>query len=202
MTSTLFQQGQLFFQTLIELLETHAINYDTRIELRPGEQLFCFYSLDDGQIYLSVPDDATPASKLQRLLLKSLLGCETDAALFRVYELFLPWTITHEMAHHLRHRAQRFGDDWQHEEFVANRLAMAVARPALAAAERDFLADFLQSAIAHLGPHEAAPEHPTAMDPASYLYVYLRNLYRDLTSDEAPTLADFVHQYLDPEEKR
>jgi hypothetical protein len=197
MTSSLFQQGQRFFQTLIEILVAHQVDYDENIKLLPGEQLFCFYSLDDGQIYLSVPDDDTPASKLQCLLLKSLLGCETNAELIRVYELFLPWTITHEIAHHLRHRAHMFSDDWRYEEFVANQLAIAIARDRLPALARRFLEDFLQSAMAHLRDSNGLTHAPTSpTDPASYLYIYLSNLYRDLTNDQTLTLADFVQQYL------
>jgi len=118
--------------------------------LHRGTGLLCYYSLEDRQIYLSVPDFGQPVGKLQALFLRSLLGCESNEELVRFFELLIPHVVAHEMAHHYRHRYGLFGDSLWQEEQVANKLAVAVVKHRLSSPEKDYARKFLQRAIESL----------------------------------------------------
>jgi hypothetical protein len=62
----------------------------------------------------------------------------------------LPYVLAHETAHHLRHRAGVFSEDLWHEEQVANQLALAVVKPRLTAAQRDFARRVLPTTLEKL----------------------------------------------------
>jgi hypothetical protein len=144
----LFDLGQQHFESFIEEFGSYGIEADPGLDLRRGAGLLCYYSLEDRQIYLSVPDFNNPVGKLQLLFLRSLLGCESDQELLRFFQLFIPHVIAHELAHHFRHRYGLFDQDslW-HEEQVANKLAVAVVKHRLPPEEKEAARRFLRRAI-------------------------------------------------------
>ena len=59
-SAALFQLGRQSLQALIDELAVHDVTVDPALELRQGEGLLSYYSLQDEQIYLSVPDPCQP----------------------------------------------------------------------------------------------------------------------------------------------
>jgi CRP-like cAMP-binding protein len=143
----LFTLGQGHFHKFLAEFASYGLQADPGLELRRGTGLLCYYSLEDRQIYLSVPDFNQPAGKLQALFLRSLLGCNNNEELARFFQLMVPHVIAHEMAHHYRHRYGLFGDSLWQEEQIANKLAVAVVKHRLAPEEKTYARDFLRRAI-------------------------------------------------------
>ncbi|GAB4447680.1 MAG: hypothetical protein Fur0044_43530 [Anaerolineae bacterium] len=143
----LFALGQKHFQNFLAEFTAYGLQADPGLELRRGSGMLCYYSLDDRQIYLSVPDFNHPTGKLQALFLRSLLGCQSNEELLRFFQLMIPHVIAHEMAHHYRHRYGLFGDSLWNEEQIANKLAVAVVKHRLAPEEKTYAKNFLRRAI-------------------------------------------------------
>lgn len=146
----LFQLGQKHFHAFKQEFAAYGVEADPDLNLHRGTGLLCYYNLEDRQIYLSVPDLSQPVGKLQALFLRSLLGCETNEALVRFFELLIPHVVAHEMAHHYRHRYGLFGDSLWQEEQVANKLAVAVVKHRLTPSEKEYARQFLQRAMESL----------------------------------------------------
>jgi hypothetical protein len=147
LNTDLFTLGQKHFHKFLAEFASYGLQADRGLELRRGTGLLCYYSLEDRQIYLSVPDFKQPAGKLQALFLRSLLGCNNNEELARFFQLMVPHVIAHEMAHHYRHRYGLFGDSLWQEEQIANKLAVAVVKHRLAPEEKAYARDFLRRAI-------------------------------------------------------
>ena len=143
----LFALGQTCFDRFLREFAAYGLEADPGIELRQGNGVLCYYSLEDRHIYLSVPDFSRPVGKLQALFLRSLLGCDSDEDLFRFLGLFLSHIIAHELAHHYRHRYGLFGDSPWQEEQIANKLSVAVVKHRLSPEEKAFAKSFLRRAI-------------------------------------------------------
>ncbi|MCB0196394.1 MAG: cyclic nucleotide-binding domain-containing protein [Anaerolineae bacterium] len=143
----LFALGQQHFTHFLAEFAAYGIEADPGIELRQGAGVLCYYSLEDRHIYLSVPDFNQPLGKFQALFLRSLLGCDSDEALFRFLGLFIPHIIAHELAHHYRHRYGMFSDKPWQEEQIANKLSVAVVKHRLTPEEKVFAKEFLRRAI-------------------------------------------------------
>ena len=143
----LFALGQNFLNSYLEEFATYGIEADPGLELRKGQGLLCYYSLEDRQIYLSVPDFSQTTGKLQALFLRSLLGCPNNYELFRFLKLFIPHIIAHELAHHFRHRYQTMNGSPWHEEQIANKLAVAMVKHRLSPEEKETAKKFLRRAI-------------------------------------------------------
>lgn len=146
----LFALGQKHFNAFLAEFASYGLLADPGLELRRGTGLLCYYSLEDQQIYLSVPDFNQPTGKLQTLFLRSLLACANNEELLRFFHLMIPHIIAHEMAHHYRHHYGLFGDSLWNEEQIANKLAVAVVKHRLAPEEKAYAKDFLRRAIESL----------------------------------------------------
>jgi hypothetical protein len=155
-TLDLFELGQTHFHKFKQEFAAYGIETDPALELRRGSGMLCYYNLEDGHIYLSVPELNSPVGKLQALFLRSLLGCTTNEELFRFFELFIPHVIAHELAHHYRHRYGRFGQSMYEEEQIANKLAVAVVKHRLSPAAKAQAREFLRRAIDALSAKMAA----------------------------------------------
>ncbi len=144
----LFELGRRSFQAFISEFESYGIETDPRMELRQGQGLLCYYDFKDGNVYLAVPDLSNPASKLHLLMLRSILRCPSNAELLKFFELFIPYVIAHELAHHYRHRYGLFHSDnlWD-EEQIANQLAVAVTKHRLSPADKEAARKFLANAL-------------------------------------------------------
>lgn len=126
--SDLFQYAKTQFDRFVRELTSYGINMDSPPKLKKESGFLCYYDLDDGAIYLSLPDPAEPLGKLQILFMKNLLGLETDGELAYLIKLFIPRLLAHEIGHYLRHRYGKFGNDMWYEEQVANLLASAMTK--------------------------------------------------------------------------
>lgn len=156
----LFALGKRVFEAFVSELAQYGIAVDPGLGLRRGDGVMSHYSLPDRKIYLSVPDPSTPVGKLQTMVLASVLSCQGEAELFRLFEIFIPRLIAHEIAHHLRHLHGRFGESPWEEEQVANRFATALTKRRMAPAERqssqDLLGRILQSLASKIDVENAA----------------------------------------------
>ncbi len=144
----LFELGRRSFQAFVSEFEAYGIEADPDLELRQGQGMLCYYDFKDGNVYLAVPDLSKPASKLQLLMLRSILRCQSNTELLKFFELFIPYVIAHELAHHYRHRYGLFnGDNLWDEEQTANQLAVAVTKHRLPPADKEAARKFLANAL-------------------------------------------------------
>lgn len=146
----LFALGQEYFNKFLQEFAQYGIKADPDLALHQGSGLLCYYSLQERQIYLSVPDFKAPTGKLQALFLRSLLGCDTNEEMMHFLRLFIPYIIAHEMAHHFRHRYGLFSDSLWYEEQIASKLAVAVVKHRLTPPQKNYAQQFLQRAIERL----------------------------------------------------
>ncbi len=146
----LFELGQNAFNKFLNEFANYGIRANPDMELRQGDGMLCYYDLQDGHIYLSLPDLESPIGKLQLLFLRSLLGCENNEEVLYFFRLMLPRVIAHEIAHHYRHRYGLFENNLWREEQIANQLATAVTKQRFSPAEREQARLFLERAIAGL----------------------------------------------------
>ncbi|HMR65813.1 MAG TPA: cyclic nucleotide-binding domain-containing protein, partial [Anaerolineae bacterium] len=143
----LFSLGQSYLHQYRQELALYGIEVDPGLELRQGSGVLCYYSLEDGHIYLTTPNFGSPIGKLQALYLRSLLGSPSDQALLELFRLLIPHIIAHELAHHLRHRYGTFSDSMWQEEQIANKLAAALVKHRLSPSEKQQARQFLKQAI-------------------------------------------------------
>jgi hypothetical protein len=124
----LFKFGVGFFELFQREFALYGIKVGPSIKLLQGKHILPYYDLKDGNIYLSNFDPDMPAGKLQLLLIRSLLSCETNDEFFEFYRLTLPWMIGHELGHHLRQTYGLFGKNLWQEEQIANYLGFALTK--------------------------------------------------------------------------
>ncbi|MEZ4312509.1 MAG: cyclic nucleotide-binding domain-containing protein [Polyangiaceae bacterium] len=158
--SNLFVLGKRSFERFTRELARYGIEVDPKTEVRRGRGVLCYYNLEDGHIYLSLPDLTSPLGKLQAMVLSTTLGLSGNEELVALFELFVPHVVAHEIAHHLRHRNGLFSDNKWEEEQIANQLAVALTKHRLSPDERararDLLARILDTLSAKLDLKDAA----------------------------------------------
>jgi len=147
MSAELFTLAQEHFRAFLREFAEYGIELNETIEMRPGNGMLCYYDMNDGHIYMSIPDANEPVGKLHWLFLRSLLKCESQAELMQFFHIFIPYVIAHELAHHFRHKAGLFSDNRWHEEQVANQLAVAVTKHRLTPEQKAFARQMLPRAI-------------------------------------------------------
>jgi hypothetical protein len=127
-TEDLFVLAAEYFARFLREFEQYGMQARSGIQLLRGAGMLCYYSLEDQNIYLSLPDSSTPIGRLQAVFLRSLLGCDSQQELSELFRLFIPYVIAHELAHHFRHRYGTLGASPWEEEQIANKLAIAVLK--------------------------------------------------------------------------
>lgn len=127
-TDDLFALAIEHFARFLREFEQYGMQARPGIQLLRGAGMLCYYSLEDQNIYLSLPDSSAPIGRLQAVFLRSLLGCDSPEQLAELFRLFIPYVIAHELAHHFRHRYGTFGASPWEEEQIANKLAIAVVK--------------------------------------------------------------------------
>jgi hypothetical protein len=192
--------GRGTLNDLRDALASHQIQIDPVLEVRPGEALLCYYSLQDGQIYLSAPDPKQARGKFEFLFYRSLLDLASDGEVVRFLELLIPWLVAHEIGHHLRHRYGRFGSDLELEEQIANQLASAFVKPRLTLAQKHEFQDTLTRVLACLSRSARVECEPTQPEPARglirHVYTHASAVYHDLMTPASLTIAEFARHYL------
>jgi hypothetical protein len=196
----LFELGRQTLRSLIGELAARQVYVDPGLELRRGKGLLCYYSLQDGHIYLSVPDAEQPRGKFELFFFRSVVDLNSSDEIMRLLELLIPWLIAHEVGHHLRHRHGFLDCGGWEEERIANRLAGAFIKRRLTRDQKKELRDTLARAMANLfnglrsqgNMEEVYP----AQDPICYVYYHMRWFYLDLMAREEHTIDEFVRDYL------
>jgi CRP/FNR family transcriptional regulator, cyclic AMP receptor protein len=163
----LFELGQMYFKAFAAEFAAYGIPPNPRMELRPGKGMLCYYDLNDGHIYLSVPDLNSPMGRLQVTVMASLLSCDTDEELLRLLRIFIPRIVAHEMGHHLRHLHGVFGTNMWHEEQIANQIAVAVTKHRMSPDEKRFARETLKRAMDGLASQYGGSG---GADPATVTY--------------------------------
>jgi hypothetical protein len=161
----LFDEACAWFERFRADLAAHGLDIGPETTVRRGEGMLCRYDRDDGAICLSLPDPADPLGRFTAAVFQSVLHCDDEADLADLVRLLLPMLIAHELGHLLRDRHGLFGDDLWFEEQVANRMAVALSRPAMSAAQRERLVLKIRRTLHHLAP-TVGSEHIAV---ASYL---------------------------------
>ncbi len=146
----LFALGKQCFEQFAGELARYGIHIDPNMEVRRGKGVLCYYDLEDGHIYLALPDLTSPLGKLQAMVLASTLSLAGEDELVALFELFVPHVIAHEMAHHLRHRYGLFGENKWEEEQIANQLAAALTKHRLSPRDRAFARELLGRTLSAL----------------------------------------------------
>jgi hypothetical protein len=139
----LFMLGKRCFEQFTRELARYGIQVDPNMEVRRGKGVFCYYDLEQGHIYLSLPDLTSPLGRLQIMVLASTMSLAGEDELLALFELFIPHLIAHEMAHHLRHRYGLYGENKWEEEQIANQLAVALTKHRLSPRDRAFARELL-----------------------------------------------------------
>ena len=139
----LFALGKQCFEQFSQELARYGIEVDPKMQVRRGKGVLCYYDLEDGHIYLALPDLTSSLGKLQAMVLASTMSLAGEDELIALFELFIPHLIAHEMAHHLRHRYGLFGDNKWEEEQIANQLAAALTKHRLSPRDRAFARELL-----------------------------------------------------------
>ncbi|GAB4515050.1 MAG: hypothetical protein OHK0046_17990 [Anaerolineae bacterium] len=184
--SSLFTLGQAHFQSIVSLLKAEGITISPQLTLCAGDGLLCYYDTATQSIHLSLPDRATHQGRLQMLLLRSLLDCESDAELVEFLQHIMRWLVAHEIAHHCRHQMGFLSQNIWQEEQIAHYLSIAVSKADFSAEARQWCNAFLQRAVHNLAGKQAAGS--SAID--SY-HSLSHSLYASGLIDAA-TLAQFT----------
>ncbi len=148
--SDLFAFARETFRILIEEFRAHGLDTGSNLQLRKSKGAFCYFDLNDGHIYIVTPDPGDPLGKTQIIFLRMLLGLESDEQLLRLFCLFIPRIIAHELGHYYRRRHGLFGDDPWYEEQVANQLADAATTHRFSPKEKTRAIQLLEEIIASL----------------------------------------------------
>ena len=159
--AALWTEVQGSFERYLEECEAYGIRVEPRPELRRGKGLLCAYNLEDGAVYITIPDPKNPFDRLQLHLFASLLGCRGLDELLAFCRLLLPRIVAHELGHCFRHRYGLMTGDLWHEEHVANHLANALTGSALSPEERGEVSESLRKGLESLSEklglqHQAA----------------------------------------------
>jgi hypothetical protein len=198
----LFEVGHQALLTLRTELAACGAPLDSRLELRRGNGLLCHYDLGDGHIYLAAPDPATAQGKFQLLLLRALIRCDSTDELLRFLELITPWLVAHEVAHHLRHKAGRFGPPLAEEERIASQFALTFVKHYLTVAQQTEIRSALAKGIANLADGLSSIPATKETDPSSalihHVYTHMNRFYQGLVTPEEHQIADLVQRYLKP----
>ena len=196
-SSDLFRFAQTTFDRLTNQFAAYGLVTHPSLELRRGNGLMC-YTLNDGNIYVSVPDLPDAAGGRQALFLRHLTGCRDDSQMARFFQLWLPWGIAHELAHHYRREYGLFGASWWKEEQLANRLASAATKYRLSPEDETELRALLGQAIDKLSQQGA--ELDTAIDSAGNLIEAL-NASGEISADTARGMQVIGRNFrIEPEE--
>ncbi|MCF2151400.1 hypothetical protein IQ276_034300 [Desmonostoc muscorum LEGE 12446] len=154
----LFDLAQQYFYLIKQEYAEYGIQVNPATRLHPTTGFLSYYDLQDKQIYLSLPDHISSATKLRQLLLRSLYGFGTNEELYTLARLLLPHTIAHELAHALRHDCGLFSNNLWHEEQLANQLAIIAIRRYRSSAEQQQLLTLLEQVITHLSIKFGTPD--------------------------------------------
>jgi len=138
----LFSLASGYFHLFRGELEEHGVNVSPTLQVKRGPGMLSYYSYDDGNIYLSLPE-SHGIGRLQAAVYAEAFGCRGTEEFMQFFRLILMRLVAHELGHHLRHRARLLTDDNWREEQIANRIATALTRRRLSPPERKFLADIL-----------------------------------------------------------
>lgn len=157
-TSKLFDLAQQYFEELKQEYDAHGIHLNPSTGLHPTTGFLSYYDLQDKQIYLSLPDNISPVTKLQRILSRSLYGFRTNEEYHKIITLLLPHTIAHELAHALRHHYGLFSDNLWYEEQVANQLGIIALRRYRSITQQQQLLNLLEQIINHLSTKVHTPD--------------------------------------------
>jgi hypothetical protein len=140
------------FAYFLEDLASAGIATDPALCLETSHGMVSYYDRSRALISVAVPGRSGPGAALQRLTVRSLLGLTDDRMVEALFRFAIPFTVAHELGHHLRHVHRRFGDDLWHEEQVANMFASALQKRRYSPVERAEAVRLIGAVIEHLGP--------------------------------------------------
>jgi hypothetical protein len=139
------------FEHFLQDLASAGIATDPALRLEISHGVVSYYDRSRVAISIAIPGDSGPAAALQRLAARSLLRLDDDRTLEALFRFAIPFTVAHELGHHLRHCHGRFEDDLWHEEQVANMFASALQKRRYSPAERSEAVRLIGGVLEGLG---------------------------------------------------
>jgi hypothetical protein len=118
--------GRELFQDVIGTLARYGVRPDPRLRFVPAASPTPYYAPATMTIGFGVPDPATVKGRLYWYFVQHLVGAADLAEVQAAMEVPLPWTVAHEVVHHLRHHYRAPVESDFVEEQVANCVAIAL----------------------------------------------------------------------------
>jgi hypothetical protein len=175
------------FHEQVQRLGAGGLSVDPPLTLQRCSELLSHYDMRTGSISIGLPGADEAEERLWALFLRSSLGFSSEEQLWGFVRFLVPWTITHELGHHLRCRYGRFGEDRWHEEQVANWLAGALTSSFYCAPEQAQGLEVLRRVLDTLTPipgtAEPRPEE-YAMDFSRYMRMQLECFFETIACSQ------------------
>jgi hypothetical protein len=118
--------GQEIFQDVVGTLSRYGVQVDPQLRFVPAESPTPYYEPAALTIGFGVPDPTTPKGRLYWYFIQHLVGAANLAEVQVTMEVVLPWTLAHEVMHHLRHHYRAPIESDFIEEQVVNSIAIAL----------------------------------------------------------------------------
>lgn len=121
-----YELGQSIYQDVMAALRRYGVRVHPDLRLIKTDAPTPYYEPDTMTIGFGFPDPITPKGRLYTYLVQHLVGAADVAETQQAMEVPLPWSIAHEIVHHLRHYyGAPIANDFI-EEQVVNCVAIAL----------------------------------------------------------------------------
>ena len=118
--------GQEIFHDVVGSLTRYGVHIHPQLRFVPAESPTPYYEPAALTIGFGVPDPTTVKGRLYWYFLQHLVGAANLSEVQTSMEMVLPWTVAHEVMHHLRHHYQAPIESDFVEEQVVNSIAIAL----------------------------------------------------------------------------
>jgi HEAT repeat protein len=118
--------GQEIFHDVVGSLTRYGVHIHPQLRFVPAESPTPYYAPAALTIGFGIPDPTTVKGRLYWYFLQHLVGAANLSEVQTSMEMVLPWTVAHEVMHHLRHHYQAPIESDFVEEQVVNSIAIAL----------------------------------------------------------------------------
>src|SRR5215212_4279782 len=118
--------GQEIFDDVVHALSRYGVHVHPQLRFVAAESPTPYYEPAALTIGFGVPDPTTAKGRLYWYFLQHLVGAANLSEVQVSMEVVLPWTVAHEVMHHLRHHYRAPTESDFIEEQVVNSIAIAL----------------------------------------------------------------------------
>lgn len=119
------ESARVVFEDFLQALDRHGVRPDPRLRLVAGDSLYPYYEQTKMTIGIGMPDPKTILGRLYWLFAARVLGVESVEDAVATTGPQLPFLVSHEVTHHLRHHYGVPTENDFVEEQVANVVALS-----------------------------------------------------------------------------